>query len=82
MSIDQVDAQVRELARSLDCLTEEELRALAGITEGTALAWRKRGQGPAYVMFGNRVLYPRSEVSKHLQTLVRERRGASARELL
>jgi hypothetical protein len=42
----QIEGQRRELARSLDYLTSAELRMLAGITEKTEEAWRKRHIGP------------------------------------
>lgn len=76
------DAQVRDLARSLDCLTEEELQALAKATPGTVESWRKRGKGPAYILFGNRFLYPRKAVAEYLHGLVRERTAAPAKGLL
>lgn len=71
---------VAALARSLDCFTEEELQALANATPGTVEAWRKRGTGPAYARFGTRYLYPRAEVAKHLQRLVRQRVTVSVSE--
>ena len=49
----QIEEQRRELARSLDYLTSAELRMLAGITEKTEEAWRKRHIGPAYVVVLN-----------------------------
>jgi hypothetical protein len=67
------DAQLRELAHKLDCFTEADLLLLAKVTPVTAESWRKRGKGPAYLVFGNRVLYPRTAVAEHLQNLVRER---------
>lgn len=74
--------RVRALAQSLDCITEEDFQLLANITEGTAEAWRKRGRGPAYVLIGKRVLYPRAAVAALLQTLVRERVPVSGRSML
>ena len=35
--------------------TDPELKLIG--TRGTLAQWRHRGQGPAYVRFGNRVLY-------------------------
>lgn len=61
------------IAQSLDCLTESDLCTLAGITPGTAAAWRKRGTGPAYSLVGNRVLYPRAKVSEFIERQLRER---------
>lgn len=67
--------RLRKLAESVDCMTEEDFRLLADITEGTAEAWRKRGTGPAYLRAGNRVLYPRKAVADFVQSKVRERRS-------
>lgn len=68
--------RIRELAESLDCFIEEDFQALADVKPGTAEAWRKRGQGPAYIRLGNRVLYQRAAVADFLKTLVRERAPA------
>lgn len=68
---------VKELAKSLDCFTEEQLQLLAEITPKTAEAWRKRGTGPGYVLFGNRYLYPRAEVAKYLAERAKHRGGVS-----
>jgi len=65
--------RIRRMADSLGCLVEDDFRLLAGATRGTVEAWRKRGQGPAYIRLGNRVLYPRDAVSDYLRSLVRER---------
>lgn len=65
--------RLQTLADSLDCVTEEDLSLLAGAKLSTLEAWRKRGQGPAYVRMGNRVLYPRKAVAAHLASLTRER---------
>ena len=65
--------RARDLADRLDCLLEEDFQLLAEITPGTAEAWRKRRQGPEYIRIGNRVLYPRKAVAKHLESLTRER---------
>ena len=67
------------LAQSLDCLAEPDFCLLADITPSTAESWRKRRKGPAYILIGNRYLYPRAEVAKHLQTLVREVAAPSGR---
>ena len=66
-------SRVQELAESLDCMTEQDFQLLAEITPGTAEAWRKRRKGPDYIRIGNRVLYPRKAVAKHLDSLTRER---------
>ena len=69
----QEAAELRALAHSLDCITEEEVQVLGDATPGTVEAWRKRGKGPKYILFGNRFLYPRKGLAEHLETLVRER---------
>lgn len=77
-----LDDRIRALADSLDCVTEDDLLLLAGITHGTASAWRKRGTGPAYVLVGNRYLYPRPALRQFLAGQVREPRGVSAKGVL
>ena len=73
---------VEALIESVDCLSEDELNNLADIKPGTAEAWRKRGKGPAYVLLGNRYLYPRSKVSTWLREHVRERRAVHVKGVL
>lgn len=85
MSIDAnepADADVDQIAASLDCLTAAQLCRLGAITAMTADAWRRRGVGPAYVRFGNTVLYPRKHVADFLLQNVRERRAPEAKGLL
>jgi len=67
------EERIRALAQQLDCIAESDLCLLADITPLTAESWRKRGRGPAYVLAGNRYLYPRSEVAKWLSDRVHER---------
>lgn len=66
-------ARIRQMADGLDCLLEDDFRLLAGATRSTVEAWRKRGQGPAYIRLGNRVLYPREAVAAYLKSITRER---------
>ncbi len=77
-----IDDRIRTLADSLDCFTEDDLLLLAGITHGTASAWRKRGTGPAYVLVGNRYLYPRPALRAFLADQVRAPRNVSAKDML
>ncbi len=77
-----IEERIRNIAESLDAITEDDLLALAGITHGTASAWRKRGTGPAYVILGNRVLYPRPQLKDFLADLIRERRNVPAKAVL
>lgn len=79
---DDALAHVRELAKALDCLPDEDLQLLAGVKPTTTESWRKRGEGPSYVLFGNRYLYPRKAVAEFLERRVRERREVPARALL
>lgn len=65
--------RVRRMAERLDCFLEEDFRALSLATPGTVEAWRKRGQGPAYIRLGNRFLYPRKAVSEYLDAITRDR---------
>lgn len=65
--------RLRLMAASVDCFIEEDFRLLAGATQGTIEAWRKRGRGPSYVRLGNRFLYPRDAVAEHLRSLARDR---------
>lgn len=74
--------ELRELARALDCFTEGDVLTLGNLKPNTLEAWRKRGKGPPYIVFGRTFLYPRVQLSDHLQALVRERRTVPARELL
>lgn len=74
--------RARVLAQSLDCLTEQDLCALYAIAPSTAEAWRKRHQGPAYILAGNRYLYPRDSVAADLQSRVRTRQPAPGKSML
>jgi len=74
--------QIRALAAELDCFIDEDLQTLGGIQPGTTDAWRRRGKGPPYLIFGNRVLYPKGPARQFLQTLMRERASVAAQDLL
>jgi hypothetical protein len=69
--------RVRALADSLECMLPSDLCALAGVKESTLESWAKRGEGPAYVLFGNRRLYPRDGIRQFLKARIRERTGTS-----
>ena len=73
---------MRTLAESLDCLLPGDVAGLAGVKDSTLDAWAKRGEGPDYVMFGNRRLYPRDAMRKFLKDRTREGRRATARSML
>ena len=74
--------RLRTLADKLDCLTETDLMLLGKLSQSTVEAWRKRGTGPAYILLGNRYLYPRKSVAKYLEGITRERNTVSAKEAL
>lgn len=74
--------RLRTLADKLDCLTETDLMLLGRLTQSTVEAWRKRGTGPAYILLGNRYLYPRKAVAKYLDEITRVRASISAKEAL
>ena len=64
--------RLRELATKLDCILDEDLQLLADAKPSTTEAWRKRGQGPAFVRIGNRPLYPRQSVVAFIEGRKRE----------
>lgn len=77
ITVKQPDGQMSrliELAEKLDCFTESDLMLLGKLSHSTVEAWRKRGQGPAYILLGNRYLYPRQAVAEFLQGQVRARK--------
>ena len=74
--------RLRTLADKLDCLTETDVMLLGKLSQSTAAAWRKRGTGPAYILLGNRYLYPRKAVAQYLESATRTRSHPSAKEVL
>lgn len=78
----QETERVRHMAERLDCFIEEDFQALAAATPKTVEAWRKRGIGPAYILLGNRYLYPREAVAQYLESATRARSHQSAKEVL
>ena len=74
--------RLRTLADKLDCLTETDIMLLGKLSQSTVEAWRKRGTGPAYILLGNRYLYPRKAVAKYLESITKERTSVSAKEAL
>ena len=80
-SENQLD-RLRTLADKLDCLTETDIMLLGKLSQSTVEAWRKRGTGPAYILLGNRYLYPRQAVQKYLEGITRERNSVAAKEAL
>jgi predicted DNA-binding transcriptional regulator AlpA len=80
----EIDSSPRlySLIESLDCLSEEDLLLLTSVTPLTIESWRRRGEGPAYVRIGRRVLYPRAAVAEWLAERVSERRTGRPQGLL
>jgi hypothetical protein len=74
--------RLRDLADSLDCLTEQDFMMLTETTPGTLQAWRKRGKGPDYILAGNRYLYPRQAVAAFLVSSTRQRTSTLGKDLL
>lgn len=74
--------RLRTLAERFDCITETDLMLLAKVTALTVESWRKRGTGPAYILLGNRYLYPCSSVAEYMDSLKRERRTGERGHLL
>ena len=74
--------RLRAIADKLDCLTETDIMLLGKLSQSTVEAWRKRGTGPAYILLGNRYLYPRQAVQKYLEGITRERNSVAAKEAL
>ena len=76
---DEANAQdmerVRQIADKLDCLTEEDFILFSGATPSTVESWRRRGQGPAYILLGRRFLYPRQALRRYLDSITKERSG-------
>ena len=71
-----------ELARQLNCMLETDLMLLGKLSHSTISAWRKRGQGPAYILLGNRYLYPVKAVAAFLEGQVRTRTSLGKEALL
>ena len=74
-------ATLRDLAHSLDCITEEDLKTLTGWTYSTMESYRKRGTGPTYTRSGKYYLYPRSGIAAFMAKNTRERKSY-AKDLL
>lgn len=74
--------RIRALADSLGCVTEWDVSDLGRIAPTTLEAWRKRGKGPPYVLFGNRFLYPRDALREFLIAHQRERSAVAPKTVL
>ena len=67
-ALDSIYELLRATARDFGCITEYEMCALYGITQGTANQWRKSRRGPAYLLAGCNYLYPISAIQEDLQS--------------
>lgn len=67
------EQEARQVLNGLGYITQDQLVALAAVLPSTAAAWRKRGEGPAYSLIGNRFVYPLPAIKAWLDGQVRER---------
>lgn len=73
---------ISELALRLNCFDEEAFATLAGVKRSTLGAWRKRGQGPEYILLGCNYLYPIPSIQSHLARLIRIRTNVDPKSIL
>lgn len=71
---------ISDLAKLVNCLDEFALAALAGVKLTTLEAWRKRGEGPEYVLLGRNYLYPITAVQAYIDRRVRKRTSISPKD--
>lgn len=74
MTTTTTQQSVSELAQLLGCLSEADLCRLAKATPSTVEAWRKRHQGPDYVLIGNSFLYPIESLKDFMASRLRKMR--------
>ncbi len=58
--------QAAALALKVMQVRPKDAAQLLGTTEKTLADWRCRGTGPAYCKAGSSVVYPLSEIEKHI----------------
>lgn len=74
MRIDKKDTlNLKELARHLDCFTEEEVASLGGYSSGSIDSLRRRGALPNHIRFGNNRFYPINAVREFFKGRMNER---------
>lgn len=73
---------IAELARMLNCFDEASIAFLAGVKLATVEAWRKRGKGPEYILFGCNYLYPIPAIERYLASLLRPRSSIDPKSIL
>lgn len=71
---------ISDLAKLVNCLDELAFAALAGVKLTTLEAWRKRGEGPEYVLLGRSYLYPITAVQAYIDRRVRKRTSIRAKD--
>jgi hypothetical protein len=71
---------VSDLAKLVNCLDELAFATLAGVKLTTLEAWRKRGEGPEYVLLGRSYLYPIAAVQAYIDRRIRKRTSISAKD--
>lgn len=69
---------VRAQAAVLGFMLPDDVCALGAMKHTTPEAWAKRGEGPPYVMFGNRRLYPIDGVREFLRGRIKARAGSAS----
>ena len=71
--IDQVEQERRRIANEMGFMTEEMVISLTKATSKSVEDWRKRGNGPAHIRFGNAYFYEVSDVRDYMKSLKKER---------
>lgn len=80
--VDADELARRQMAESLDCFTESQVKMFGKYAETTLENLRKRGKGPEYIVFGNAFLYPKQSFREYLHARIRERKTCSAKDQL
>ena len=70
------------LAQLVNCLDEHGFATLAGVKLTTLEAWRKRGQGPSYILLGKNYLYPIAAIQAFIGDRLRVRTNLDPKTLL
>jgi hypothetical protein len=77
----QSNTNIKEIARSLDCITEQEFCELLKISPLTAVGWRQRSQAPLPILIGNNYFYPLAAIKEEMALRVRTPRRKKAAAL-
>ena len=65
-------ALTEALRRRLGVLNDDEVCALVGVKPRTTSTWRSRGEGPAFIKVGTKVLYLEDDVRSWLAQRVEQ----------